>query len=93
MKKLKEIWQQRTWYENAASIIGIPCSLAVVILAVLQLAGVWENAAYVYMPLTGIVLLTQAVQNWRKQRSVAIFSLCTAAFILAVAVFILTSPL
>ena len=93
LKELKELWHQRPWYENAASIVGIPCSLAVIVLAIVQLVGIWEDAAYVYMPLTCIVMLAQTVQNWRKQRGVAIFSLCTAAFILAVAVFILASPL
>ena len=90
-RTMKEVWKQRTWYENAASVIVIPFSLAVVILAVLQLAGIWEDAAYAYMPMTCIVLLAQTLQNWRKQRGVAIFSLCAALFILAVTVFILTT--
>ena len=64
-------------------------SLAVICLAALQLLGVWENAIRVFEPLTGLVLLLQAVQYWNKDRKAAVFQLCAALFVLAVAVYIL----
>lgn len=37
-------------------------------------------------PLMGIVLLIQSVQEWKQQRSVAIFGLCAALFIFGCAI-------
>lgn len=55
-------------------------SAIVVILALAQLTGIWDKAAYVFEPLLGVVLLLQAVQNWNKNRAVAVLSLCAALF-------------
>ena len=64
-------------------------SPAVICLAALQLLGVWENAILVYEPLMGIILLLQTIQYWNKDRKVAVFQLCAALFVLAVAAYIL----
>ena len=70
--------------------IGIAVlSAAVICLAILQLLGIWGNAICVFEPLTGIILLLQAVQYWDRDRKTAIFLLCAALFVLGVAVYIL----
>jgi len=67
-------------------LVRIVTSILVVILASLQLLGVWDKAINIAAPLMGIVLLIQSVQAWKKQRGVAIFGLCAALFIFGCAI-------
>lgn len=72
--------------------IAIPIiilSVIIIILAMCQLFGVWKNAIYVYEPLTGIVLILQAILLWNTNRKIAILQLVAAVFILLAAVCIL----
>lgn len=71
------------------SIVQILLSVLVVVLALSQLAGVWANAIYAYLPLAGVLMLIQAFQNWKTHKGVAYISLFAAAFIFVAAVFIL----
>lgn len=61
--------------------IRIIASLGIIVMAMLQLFGVWKDAIKVYMPLMGVNLLLQTFQDWKRNRSIAIFSLCVAVFI------------
>ena len=67
-------------------IVRVVASIIVVFCAALQLLGVWDKAINLAAPLMGIVLLLQAVQEWKKQRGVAIFGLCAALFIFGCAI-------
>ena len=71
------------------AIAQIALSLSVVALALLQLTGIWPNAIYLYEPLTGVVLLLQAVQNWNKSRPIAWFSLIAAILLFGTTAYIL----
>ena len=71
----------------------IVLSVAVIALAALQLLGIRENSINVCEPLIGVVLLLQAIYHWKKNRTVAIISLCAAGFIFACAIVILVLPL
>ena len=74
---------QGTAKDKALAVVRIVASVCVLILAVLQLTGVWDRANNLTMPLMGAVLLLQAVQEWKRQRGVAVFLLCAASFIFA----------
>jgi hypothetical protein len=67
-------------------VVGIICSISIIILALIQILGVWETAINVFEPLLGVLMLIQAIQNWKKSKLVAIFSLCVAIFIFIVAI-------
>ena len=69
-------------------IVRIVASILVVAFAALQLLGVWDKAINLAAPLMGIVLLIQSVQEWKKQRGVAIFGLCAALFIFGCAIIV-----
>lgn len=84
MSGLKENWKQKLWYERIIFIAGLLSSVAVVVLAVLQLCNVWNDAAYAYIPLMSITMLSQAYENRNRSKSVAWFSLGTAVFIFIV---------
>ena len=80
MSGIKENWKQRLWYERIIFIAGLLSCVAVVVLSVLQICDVWNDAAYAYMPLMSITMLSQAYEHRKKNKGVAWFSLGTAIF-------------
>lgn len=87
-KKIKNInsaWSGMQMYEKISFVLGSICSVSVIILASLQLLGIWENAINIFEPLLGVLMLTQGVLQWRRNRKVAIFSWCVAIFIFIIA--------
>ena len=88
---MKSKWKEMTTAGKIMLTFRITASICVVVLAVLQLFGVWENAINLSAPLMGVVLLIQSIQEWKQQRGAAIFGLCAALFIFgcAIAVWIL----
>ena len=89
MKQTNTRWQQKSPLGKLLTVTGIACSVAVIVLALLQLLGVWEDAVRVYMPLTALVMLIQAVENWKQNRTAAVINLCAAIFIAIVCILIL----
>ena len=77
--------KEKTIGDKIVTVLTMVCSVAIIVLALLQLTGVWESAIYVFEPLMGVVMLLQAYRCRKNQRSVAILSLCTAVFIFIVA--------
>lgn len=61
----------------------IALSVVAVILALLQVSGVWEHAADYAVPPLGIYLLALSTQEWKEKRGSAILSICLALFIFA----------
>ena len=74
-------------------VLIIILSAAVIVLAALQLLGIWENSINVYEPLVGVVLLLQAKLFWKKDRKIAVMQLCAAGFVFICAFVILVMPL
>lgn len=74
-------WKDTSWLHKTIKIVSIAIGLAVIVLALLQLFGVWEQAINVYIPLTGISMLCQAYLQWNVSRKVAYFDIFTAVFI------------
>ena len=89
MIELIKNWSKMLWYEKIIFIIGMASAGSVVILALLQLFGVWKDAAYVYMPLMAMTMLVQAFQNRKQSKSIMFLSLGVAAFITVVWVLVL----
>ncbi len=77
--------------ERIRAVLLLICSVTVLILVVLHLAGGWENAVYAYEPLMGIMLLLQARQNWEGSRKTAIVCLWCGIAVLLVSVFLIGS--
>ena len=90
---MKARGNRMTTQDRIINVLIIILSVAVIVLAALQLLGIWENSINVYEPLIGVVLLLQAVYHWKKNRNVAIISLCASGFIFACAIVILVLPL
>ncbi len=68
------------------AVISILTSLSVVVLAILQMFDIWEEAINVFMPLMGVTMLCQSYIQWNNSRKVAYFSIGTAVFIFICAI-------
>ncbi len=67
--------------KKAITVISVIVSLAVVMLAILQILNVWSQAINVCIPLMGVSMLCQAYVQWNTSRKVAYFSIGTAVFV------------
>lgn len=84
----KELWKQASAFDKFLTVLGFILSAAVIVLAVLQLTGVWDKAINVFEPLLGVLMLIQAKQNWKKNRTAAVLCLVAAIFVLIAALLI-----
>ncbi len=73
---------------KAVSLLIILLSVAVMLLAALQIFGIWENAVHVFVPLLGFIQLGQAYIGWHVDRKIACFNIAAAGFILICAVIV-----
>ena len=78
---MKTKWKDTPTSYKIVTIISILASLSVVILAVLQMFDIWNQAINICVPMMGITMLCQAYMQWNTSRKVAYFSIGTAAFI------------
>lgn len=83
---MKRKWNELSPSDKFMITVRIVTSILVVALATLQLLGIWDKAINLAAPLMGVFLLIQSVQEWKKQRGVAIFGLCAALFIFGCAI-------
>ena len=74
--------ERKTTFNKIGSVAVILCSVLIIILAMLQLLGIWENAALAYMPLACVNMLFFTVSYWKTNRGTAIFNLVAAVFVL-----------
>lgn len=79
---MKEI----TTLHKVVLAISIISSLSVVVLAILQIFDIWNQAGNVYMPLMGVTMLCQAYMQWNNSRKLSYFSIGTAVFIFICAI-------
>ena len=77
----KTNWKDTSLLYKVVTIIAVLASLSVVVLAVLQMFDVWDQAINVFMPLMGVTMLCQSYMQWNNSRKVAYFSIVTAVFI------------
>ena len=81
-------WKDAPLLHKIVTIISILTSLSVVVLAVLQMFDVWDQAINVFMPLMGVTMLCQSYMQWNNSRKVAYFSIGTAVFIFICAIIV-----
>ena len=88
---MKSKWKDMPLLHKVVTIASMLISLAVIVLAILQIFDIWTQAVNVLVPLTGVTMLCQAYTQWNISRKVAYFSIGVAVFVFicATAVFIL----
>lgn len=83
---MKQEWKDKPLRFKLVTIASLITSISIIVLAILQLFDVWSDAGYIYVPLMGIHLLLQANMQWKPNRGVAVFSLCSGFAVLACAI-------
>ncbi|MBR4022678.1 MAG: hypothetical protein IKI94_08845 [Ruminococcus sp.] len=68
--------------------VSVLLSLSVIVLAIMQMFNIWENAINVFVPLCGVINLCQAYLHWNTSRKTAYFSIGTAVFIFICAILV-----
>lgn len=86
--KLKD-WNKKATFSKILTILGLIISITVIVLALMQIFNVWDKAINVFEPLLGVLMLIQAIENWKTNRSTAYFSLFVAIFMFIVSIIIL----
>ena len=86
--KLKD-WNKKTIPFKILTIFGLIISITIVVLALMQIFNVWDKAINVFEPLLGVLMIIQAIENWKTNRTTAYLSLFVAIFIFIVAIIIL----
>ncbi len=82
MGKILMNWKKMTLAHKVLTGIVLVSSILIIVLTLLQLFGVWRDAALAYMPLLCVNMLAQAFSSWKTNRSTAIVSLVAAGIIL-----------
>lgn len=82
MGRFKTNWSRKSLIEKITTCIVLVCSSLVIVLALLQLLGVWKDAAYAYLPLLCVNMFAFAVSYWKTSRSTAIVNLVGALIVL-----------
>jgi len=85
---MKNKWKETPLLHKAVAIISVLVSLSVIVLAVLQIFDVWDQAVNLSVPLMGVTMLCQSYLLWNSSRKVAYFSIGTAAFIFICAIIV-----
>ena len=86
--KLKD-WNKKTIPFKILTIFGLIISISIIVLALMQIFNIWDKAINVFEPLLGVLMIIQAIENWKTNRLTAYFSLFVAIFIFLVAIIIL----
>lgn len=82
-------WNKKTVPFKILTIVGLIISVTIIVLAFIQIFNVWDKAFNVFEPLLGVLMIIQAIENWKANKSIAYFSLFVAIFIFIVAIIIL----
>ena len=83
---MKTKWKDSPLSHKIITVFSVIVSLAVVMLAVLQILDIWTQAINLCIPLMGINLLCQTYTQWNTSRKTAYFSLGCAVFVFACAI-------
>lgn len=88
-KNLIKRWKEKSLFFKILEVIGIVISILVIVLALMQLLNVWDNAINVFEPLLGVLMIIQAIENWKINRKMSYYLLFVAIFIFIVAIIII----
>ena len=78
------LWNDKTVGQKMLYAISIILAAIVIFLVVLVMTDVWSAAINVMVPLLGVLLILNAIQNWNYSRSVAWFNLIVAIFVVLI---------
>ena len=83
---MKSKWKNIPLSHKIITTISIIASIAVIVLAILQIFDIWNQSINICIPLMGITMLCQAYNQWNTSRKIAYFSIGTAIFVFTCAI-------
>ena len=83
---MKIKWKDTPLSHKIITVFSVIVSLAVVMLAILQMFDIWTQTINLCVPLMGVNLLCQTYMQWNTSRKTAYFSLGCAVFVFACAI-------
>lgn len=83
---MKTKWKDLPLSHRIVTVFSVTVSLAVIVLALLQIFDIWTQAVDLCIPLMGVNLLCQTYTQWNTNRKSAYFSLGCAALVFACAI-------
>ena len=86
---MKTKWKDTPLSHKIITGFSVIVSLAVVILAILQMFDIWTQAINLCVPLMGVNLLCQTYIQWNTSRKNAYFSLGCAVLVFVCAIAVL----
>lgn len=86
---MKSKWKEKSAVDKILIIIRIIASVVISALCLLQLCDVWDKALAAAVPLAGVNILIQSIQEYKAHKVSAIFGYCCAAFIFIVSMVVL----
>lgn len=89
--KMSITCNQKQRNEKILTVLGLICSISIIILAVLQILDIWNRTIDLIEILLGVLMLIQTIQNWKRNREVAFISLAAAIFIFLISIFVLVT--
>lgn len=81
MKMVSTEWKDLQAYEKGALIVESTCSVCVILLISLQMAGIYEVSMHLLEPFLGIFMLAQGILKWKRNRKIALLSIGMFLFI------------
>lgn len=85
---MKSKWKDAPLSHKIVTIISVTVSLAVIVLAILQIFDIWNQSINICIPLMGITMLCQAYNQWNTNRKIAYFSIGTVIFVFVCAIIV-----
>jgi len=77
---MRTAWSQKTKLDKVFLVLRLTASVGATVCALLHIFLIWDKALHVAVPLIGIQLLIESIQEWRKNRISAVFGFCAALF-------------
>lgn len=84
-ERIVQTWRERPLTVKIAMIIGMIAGTGIIVFVILGLTGIMEDADNIFMPLLGVLMLTQGIREWKTSKITAVFSFAVAIFIAIVA--------
>ena len=77
---MQTAWSEKTKQDKVLLVLRLTASVGATVCALLHIFLIWDKALHVAVPLIGIQLLIQSIQEWQKSRVSAILGFCGALF-------------
>ena len=85
------IWRMKSWKEKKLTLAANIITGAIIVLAMMQIAGIWKNAIYVVQPLSGVLMTLYGLKNYKenKREAWSFFGFAIVIFLIAIIIFLI----